>query len=205
MPGGGTGAGHFPSRRSFRPVIDSARPCRDQRAVYDLPQGETGFQTRHYLVGHQVLHFEGNARQRNHDFAVLFEPHAGGRAVGVEKHGAARRDERLIAVQAVVFDSACFEHAPHVVGDGLIAYEPGAEELGEGLFRDVVLGGAEAAGQDDYVALAHGPFYGLGDLLALVADRRALPDDDRPHCSGGGRSTPNWYPRSVRSGFRRRS
>lgn len=152
--------------------------CRDQRAVYDLPQGETGFQTRHYLVGHQVLHFEGDARQRNHDLAVLFEPHAGGRAVGVEKHGAARRDERLIAVQAVVFDSACFEHAPHVVGDGLIAYEPGAEELGEGLFRDVVLGGAEAAGQDDYVALVHGPFYGLGDLLALVADRCALPDDD---------------------------
>ena len=152
--------------------------CRDQRAVYDLPQGETGFQTRHYLVGHQVLHFEGDARQRNHDFAVLFEPHAGGRAVGVEKHGAARRDERLIAVQAVVFDSARFEHAPHVVGDGLIAYEPGAEELGEGLFRDVVLGGAEAAGQDDYVALVHGPFYGLGNLLALVADRCALPDDD---------------------------
>lgn len=53
--------------------------------------------------------------------------------MGVEKHGAARRDERLIAVQAVVFDSARFEHAPHVVGDGLIAYEPGAEELGEGL------------------------------------------------------------------------
>lgn len=76
MPGGGTGQGIFPVSDLFG-QHRFGQTCRDQRAVYDLPQGETGFQTRHYLVGHQVLHFEGDARQRNHDFAVLFEPHAG--------------------------------------------------------------------------------------------------------------------------------
>ena len=137
-----------------------------------------GFQPRHHLVLHQVLHLERHARQRHHDVPVAFEPHARGRAVGVEQHRAACGDHRLRAVQLVELDAPFREHSLHVVRDPLVAAHLAAEHLREGLLGDVVLRGAEAAGDDGDLRSRQGPFDGFDDLRAVVADRELLADHD---------------------------
>ena len=144
----------------------------------DLPQGETGLQTRHHFVLHQVLHFEGNARERDDDVSVAFEPHARGRAVGVEEHRAARGDHRLRAVQLVEVDAAFGEHPLDVRGHPFVVAHVAAEQFGERLFGDVVLRGAQAARDDRHLRHAERPLHGAGDLRAVVADRDFFADDD---------------------------
>ncbi len=147
--------------------------CRDQRAVYDLPQGETGFQTRHYLVGHQVLHFEGDARQRNHDLAVLFEPHAGGRAVGVEKHGAVI-PAKIAGVEQIVMTTPAGK-------DGKIAPAILAAAHVAGVTTIVKAGGAQAV-----AALAYGTetvprvdkIVGPGNIFVATAKRKVYGQVD---------------------------
>ena len=151
---------------------------RNHRAVDDLPQGEAGFQTRHHLVLHQVLHFEGYARERDDDVPVAFEPHARGRAVGVEEHRAARGDHRLRAVQLVEVDAAFGEHPLDVRGHPFVVAHVAAEQFGERLFGDVVLRGAQAARDDRHLRHAERPLHGAGNLRAVVADRDFFADDD---------------------------
>jgi len=160
----------------------------DERAVYDLPQGEAGFETRHHFVLHEVFHFERHARQRDHDTAVAFEPHPRRCAVGVEQHRAAGGNERLSPVEVVVGDAPAFEHPAHVPGDPFVAHQFAAEQLGERTFGDVVLRGTEAAGEDRHVAAVHGAAERGDDGVAVVADRFLFGDDDarRVEVAGDG-------------------
>ena len=144
----------------------------------DLAQREAPAEPRHDLVLHEVLHFEGHARQRDHRAAVAFEPHAGGRAVGVEEHRARRGHEGLRAVQFVVFDAARREHAFDVGGDRLVADHAAAEECGERLLGDVVLRGAQTSGQHDDLRVAERALHGFGDACGVVAHRVLGEHDD---------------------------
>ena len=116
--------------------------------------------------------------QRDYHLAVAFEPHARSRAVGVEQHRAAGRNHRLPAVEFVELDAAPFEHAFHMVGDPLVGHQFAAEHSGQGLFGDVVLGGAEPPGDDDDVGISQGAFHAPDDLCAVVADRNLFVYDD---------------------------
>ena len=146
--------------------------------MYDLAQFEVRLEPRHDLVLHQMLHFVGYARQRNDHFAAAFEPHARRRAVRVEQHRAAGRNQSLSAVEVVEFDAPLFEHPFYMVGDGLVRDEFAAEHFGQRLFGDVVLGGAESAGDDCDVRLAEGAFHAPDDLRAVIADRDFFMHDD---------------------------
>ena len=53
-----------------------------------------------------------------------------------------------------------------------------AEHSGQGLFGDVVLGGAEPPGDDDDVGISQGAFHAPDDLCAVVADRNLFVYDD---------------------------
>ena len=136
------------------------------------------FQARHHFVLHQVFHLVGDTGQRDYHLAVAFEPHARSRAVGVEQHRAAGRNHRLPAVEFVELDAAPFEHAFHMVGDPLVGHQFAAEHSGQGLFGDVVLGGAEPPGDDDDVGISQGAFHAPDDLCAVVADRNLFVYDD---------------------------
>ena len=98
--------------------------------------------------------------------------------MAVEQHDAVVRHKRLILVQVVELDAPCLEHFLDVLGHRLVADQLAAEQLGQGLLRDVVLGGAQTAREDDDVAVTHGLFDRVDDLLTLVADRGALPYDN---------------------------
>ena len=125
-----------------------------------------------------MLHLERYARKRHRDVSVAFEPHARGRAVGVEQHRAARGNHRLRAIQFVELDAPFGEHLFYVAGDPLIVAHLAAEHLREGLLGDVVLRGAESAGDDGDLRSGHGASDGFDDLRAVVADRELLADHD---------------------------
>ena len=144
----------------------------------NLAEREVRLQTRHHLVLHQVLHLEGYARQRDDHLAAPLEPHAGGRAVGVEEHRAALGYERLAAVEFVEVDAARLEHPPDVLLDRRVDNQPTVEHLGEGLLRDVVLRGAEAARENHDVGLGEAALERFDDLPAVVAYRALLVHDD---------------------------
>ncbi len=108
----------------------------------DAFERKTGLEARHHFVLHEVLHFERHAGQRHHDASLALEPHAGCRAVGVEKHGAALRHEGLRAIQLVECNAALGEHPFDMGGDGRVVDQAAAEGLGERLLGNVVLGGA---------------------------------------------------------------
>lgn len=144
----------------------------------DLPQREAGLQAGHHLVLHQVLHLERHARQRDDDVPLALEPHARGRAVGVEQHRAARGDHRLRTVEFVELDAAFGEHFLNVPGHPFVVAHVAAEHLREGLFGDVVLRGAESSGDDGHLRAGEGALRGFDDLRAVVADRDFLADHD---------------------------
>ena len=65
-----------------------------------------------------------------------------------------------------------------MVCDPLVGHQFAAEHSGQGLFGDVVLGGAEPPGDDDDVGIPQGAFHAPDDLCAVVADRNFLVYDD---------------------------
>ena len=101
--------------------------------------------------------------------------------MGVEEHRAAGRHECLAAVEFVEVDAARFEHPADMGLDRGVDDQLAVEHLGEGLLGDVVLRGAEAAGEDDDVGVGEAAFERCDNLVAVVADGALLADDD-PRC-----------------------
>ena len=111
----------------------------------------------------------GRAGDHNDDLAVLLKAAAGRSAAVVVEHRAALREHclseivvgELLAVADIVVQPLAL---------GLVFDEPEAESLGKDLLCEVVAGGAEAAGRDDYVRAALSRLNTLTQPLRIIAD-----------------------------------
>ncbi len=70
--------------------------------------------------------------------------------------------------------------------DGLVAEEREIEGFGEALAGEVVLGGAEAAGEKDDVGAVDGDVDGGAEMVAIVADDGLERDGDAEVVEAGG-------------------
>ena len=150
----------------------------DRRFVYDRVESEMFVQPRQHLLADQRFHFERDARQRYEHFAVPLEPHARSRSATVRQDGASVRHEGLALIQFVEVDVPYGSHRAHLLVDGLVAYQFHAEQPGQRMFGDVVLGRAETAGADDDVGVRQRLRDGFGDRFGSVGYRSDPVDFD---------------------------
>ena len=102
--------------------------------------------------------------------AVLLDPPAGGGAARVGDGHGGGDEPGLLDVALGEADAARCEEGPqgalHVGVDERLLAQGGGDRLA----REVVLGGAEAAGHDDDVGAAEGDLDGVDEALEVVAD-----------------------------------
>ena len=151
---------------------------RNERAVDNLTQVKASLQAGHHFILHQMLHLEGNTRQRDNHTSLVLEPHTGGGAVGVVQHRTDSRHFGLRTIQRIEGDASLGKHTLNMLSYSLIEAHLAMEKLGQGLLCDVVLRGAKATGQDNHLGALLGTTNRLHDLLAAVANRGLLAHDN---------------------------
>ena len=154
---------------------DLAQASRHHHHVLDGGDVELRLQARQHVVGHQALHFEGHAGHAHEDGALVQKPHAGGRAHGVVQHLAVGRHQGLLAVHVQHGPLEALEYFLDVVQRGLVHHQLGAEVAGQDVLGEVVLGGAEAAGDEHHLRPLPGQVQGRHNLIGPVRYRRNLP------------------------------
>ena len=150
----------FAHSRDAKLARHEAHSCRKAREARFHLRGEHGFQ------------FVRRAGKQNDDAAARFEPQAGRGAAIVFENGRAFGNHGLARIhfghRAANLAEARFDLAHH----GGIAREFSAEQIGHGVARAIVFGGAEASAGDD-------EFDALGRFVEGVAqaerDRRRPP------------------------------
>ena len=124
-------------------------------------------------------HLKGRARQHEHMDAAAFKGAAGGRAHGIVEHGAARRQLRLLDI---VFRhdhvDVVFKKRPNGVQNVRVKHQGLVKGGADGLLRQVVVGGAQAAGGDDDIRPPAGDVQGLTQPLRVIPHHRVPKDVD---------------------------
>ena len=140
-----------------------------------------------HSLGEDGFEFFGRAGEEDDDLAVQVAggrgpegvaPLAGGAAVAVGEELGAVDDLGLLFVVGRHGDAARGETFVER-GDGVgVFVELDAERVGDAVAREVVFGGAEAAGGDDDVGARERDADGGGEVLAVVADDGLEGDGD---------------------------
>ncbi len=117
---------------------------------------------------------------------VRVEELAGGAAVGVVEDLGAFEHVGLLGVVGRHDDAAGGEALVEAGEEIGVAMEREAEGGGDGLAGEVVLGGAEAAGEEDDVGAVEGGAGGVGEVLEVVADDGFEGDGDAEVVETGG-------------------
>ena len=146
--------------------------------VDNLIGAEMGLQPGNDFGLHEIDHFERNTGHGDHHLALIVEPHARSRAEDVVDHGAAARNPCLLAVDGGELIAAGVKDALDVGKGFLVLVKLAVEEIAEGLLGDVVLGGAEAAGDEHHIA----PFDAMTeveiDVVGTVASDKGATNVD---------------------------
>ena len=166
--------GHF----FVEKLVDGALPhaeghdvLGDDDLVGELPQ------VRLHVAAKHGFHFVGGTREHKDVDALRFEGAAGGGAHGVVEDRAALRQFRLLGVVLRHGDvEGGFVESPDVLENVGVEDEGLSEGFADGLFGEVVAGGAQAAGGDEDVRTAAGDVQRLPEALGVVA-YDGVPED----------------------------
>ncbi len=140
----------------------------------------------HHLVLHQVGHLVGDAGHGDEYGLVLFQPQPGGGAPFVGQHLGPGGQAALLAVSGAGGAAvALVELLQPFEGRGVEA-QLAAEVVGQHLFGDIVLGGAQAAGHQHEVRLLQGAVEAGHDALPAVGNGKVLQNRDPLLTEGGG-------------------
>ena len=130
-------------------------------------------------------HLKGRAGEHEHVDAVRLKGAAGGGAHGIVEHGAALRQLRLLeVVGGHLHVDVLLEKDFQAVENVLVQHQGLAEGLADGLFRQVIVSGAQAAGGNDDVRPAAGNVQGFLQALGIVP-HHGVPEDVDAHGGEG--------------------
>ncbi len=169
-----------------------AHAGREERPVADHEVGRGGAQTRQQALLDQVAHLGGHAGHGHEALAAAFKVKPGRGALVVVEHLEALRHLRLHAVALGHGPPAPRKPVLDALHGRRVLDERDVEEGGEGLAREVVVRGPEAAGDDDEV----GRLPRAAEFVHDVGD--AVGHGDAPAQRDPFEAEPLAEPRSIR-------
>ena len=119
-------------------------------------------------------HFPGRAGEHNGGFAVLLDGTAGGGAVGIGENDGAFRHHGLFFVVLRHVDVELFMKFDDALEGLLVHLEFSPEISGNGLFGQVVVGGAQPPGGDDDVGAGKSEGEAFFEPFRVVAHHRLV-------------------------------
>ncbi len=156
--------------------------CARDDDVADSQSGQAGC---HLHLPH-ALQLGGGAGHGHDDRAVLLHPPAGGRTAGVGDGLGGGDEHRLLDVALGEAEAASGEEGAQPLLRLRIHVHLLAQGEGDRLTRQVVLGGAEAAGDEDEVGPLAGAADGLGQAAQVVAHLGDVVQVDAQRGQAGG-------------------
>jgi hypothetical protein len=162
------------------PLLDGRlRDARGAQRTADdrLGRTEARDQAGQHLVLDERAHLAGDTGKQDGGAERLVLEHEPGRgAAPVPQQSRAPRNECLVPVDGRHRDASHLEATPHLLQPILVQLERGAVQRGHDRLREVVVGGAEAAGADHGAAARQGSAHRLADGSLVVGDRGAARD-----------------------------
>ena len=130
-------------------------------------------------------HLEGRTGQHQHMDAVGFKSAAGSGAHGIVEYSAALRQFRLLDVVLWHLPVGVpLKKGPDAIQNVLVEHQRLAEGLADGLLRQVIIGGPQAAGGDDDVRPLPGNVQSLLQPLGVIS-YHGVPEDIDSHGGKG--------------------